>query len=307
MLELVFSGKLSTTSGGLTFGTVTTHLFRSEEFKMKQESAQLRACSPDEVIQASDNRQAMYCHLLCALICRNEVEVITSTFAYTIVEAFRTFEFQFDNLCSDICHGQLNSFITDPVLRSAMSKVLTNPLPELAEKLMSICSVLHDWMEVIPQIWPNCKYIYSIMTGSMEPYLKRLSHYAGNLPLVSGDYGSTEAWIGVNTNPQAPPADASFTLVPSFAYFEFIPYMIQSTDSSLTAHDSSCFHKANLEEDATNTVGVTEVKVGREYELVMTTYGGICLPSIILACPIPNINQSGHTCLRLITQTIVHM
>ncbi|MCO5603643.1 hypothetical protein L7F22_057794 [Adiantum nelumboides] len=191
-LELVFSGKLSTTKGGISLGIATTHLFRSKEFKQKQKFARVRACSPDEVVRHSDNRQAMYCHLLCALLCWDELEFITATFAYTIVEAFHTLEREWANLCNDIRQGELTRWITDVEVRAAMSKLMPRPDPELADTISSKCSALEGWAGVIPQIWPNCKYIYSIMTGSMEPYLDRLHHYAGAMPLVSADYGATE-------------------------------------------------------------------------------------------------------------------
>ncbi|MCO5603642.1 hypothetical protein L7F22_057793 [Adiantum nelumboides] len=254
-LELVFSGKLSTTKGGISLGTATTHLFRSKEFKQKQKFARVRACSPDEVVRHSNNRQAMYCHLLCALLCWDELEFITATFAYTIVEAFHLLEREWVNLCNDIRQGELTRWITDVEVRAAMSKLMRRPDPELADTISSKCSALEGWAGVIPQIWPNCKYIYSIMTGSMEPYLDRLHHYAGSMPLVSADYGATESWIGVNANPKAEPRDVTFTVVPSFAYFEFMPMQYQGVEL--------------------DTVGLTEVEVGREYEVILTTYGGL--------------------------------
>ncbi|KAI5059094.1 hypothetical protein GOP47_0025413 [Adiantum capillus-veneris] len=266
-LELVFSGKLSTTKGGLPSGTATTHLFRSKEFKQKQKLASVRACSPDEVVRHSDNRQAMYCHLLCALLCWEELEFMTATFAYTFVEAFRTFELEWANLCEDIRHGKLNSWITDPALRAAMSKLMLRPDPKHADIIAAKCCALEGWAGVIPAIWPNCKYIYSIMTGSMEPYLNRLQHYAGTLPLVSADYGATESWVGVNANPKAEPRDVTFTVVPSFAYFEFIPLPPRSSLSSIQ-------QEMEAGEEA-NPVGLTEVEVGREYEVLLTTYGGL--------------------------------
>ncbi|KAI5059095.1 hypothetical protein GOP47_0025414 [Adiantum capillus-veneris] len=260
-LELVFSGKLSTTNGGLSLGTATTHLFRSKEFKQKQKFASVRACSPDEVVWHPDNWQAMYCHLLCALLHRDELEFITATFAYTIVKAFHTFEVEWPNLCDDIRQGELTSWITDLDLRAAMSKLMPRPDPELADGIASKCSTLEGWAGVIPHIWPNCKYIYSIMTGSMEPYLDRLHHYAGALPLVSADYGSTESWIGVNANPKAEPRDVTFTVVPSFAYFEFIPMPSRGMID-------------DFQQEA-DPVKLTEVEVGCEYEVILTTYGGL--------------------------------
>eukprot|EP00249_Psilotum_nudum_P016441 c25826_g1_i1 orf=273-2051(+) len=271
ILEFAFAGRIVTTSGGLIAGTGTTHLFRSEEFKTVKQKWTASTCSPDAVIFGSDCHQSMYCHLLCGLLYSEEVECITSTFAYSIVEAFRTFEEVWQDLCNDIREGILNAKITDPNMRHAISNIL-RPQPELAESITRKCESLVSWQGVIPEVWPNCKYIYSIMTGSMEPYLKRLQNYAGDLPLVSTDYGATECWIAVNTNPRSPPHSASFTVVPSFGYFEFLPqrYRCEGNDEMEVLNSSSSV----AEDEELDTVGLTEVKVGQDYEIVVTTYGG---------------------------------
>ncbi|GAB2244838.1 hypothetical protein Droror1_Dr00000331 [Drosera rotundifolia] len=67
---------------------------------------------------------------------------------------------------------------------------------------------------LIPELFPNAKYVLGIMTGSMEPYLKKLRRYAGWLPLVCADYGASEGWIAANVNPKSPPESATFTVIP---------------------------------------------------------------------------------------------
>jgi hypothetical protein len=181
LLDLVFSGKLSVTKGGLKLGTATTHLFQSEEFKLKYKLADVKTCSPRAVICTPENRQAMYCHLLSGLVFRDDVEFIHSTFAHTAVEGFKTLHKEWRSLCEDIRTGKLNPSITEQDVRDAMAEhVLTMPRPELADAIANICRGLdNNWSGAVPQIWPNCKYIVSIMTGTMVPYLKKLQHYAG--------------------------------------------------------------------------------------------------------------------------------
>ena len=181
VLDLVFSGQLSVSKGGLKLGTATTHLFRSEAFKLKYKSADVRTCSPQEVIHMAENRQAMYCHLLSALVFRDDIEFIHSTFAYTVIEGFKTLQKEWRTLCEDIRTGKLNAFVRAQEVRDAMADhVLVAPRPKLANAIANICGELDDdWSGAIPRIWPNCKYILSIMTGSMLPYLKKLQYYAG--------------------------------------------------------------------------------------------------------------------------------
>lgn len=137
-----------------------------------------------------------------------------------------------------------------------MSKVLTAN-PDLADKIYKKCQELTNWNGLIPEMFPNCKYIYGIMTGSMEPYLKKLRHYAGKVRLLSSDYGSSEGWIGANVNPNLPPEMTTYAVLPNIGYFEFLP---------LTEIDPVGQPKL---------VGLTDVQIGEEYEVVVTNFAGL--------------------------------
>ncbi|CAL5400138.1 unnamed protein product [Camellia sinensis] len=170
--------------------------------------------------------------------------------------------FIWEELCTDIREGVLTSQITVPSIRTAMSKLL-KPNPELADKIHKKCSGLSNWYGLISELFPNAKYIYGIMTGSMEPYLKKLRHYTGELPLLSADYGSSEGWIGANVNPKLPPELAIFAVLPNIRYFEFIPNVEVPKQDEIESSFLSIEPK---------TVGLTEVKIGEEYEIILTTF-----------------------------------
>lgn len=217
---------------------------------------QCQSCSPDEVIFGPDFHQSLYCHLLCGLILYDEVQLVSSSFAHSIVHAFRTFEQVWEELCNDIRTGVLSSRVTDSSTRAAMSKLL-KPNPELADMIHKKCSGLSNWYGLIQELFPNARYIYGIMTGSMEPYLKNLRHYAGELPLLTSEYGSSEGWVGANVNPKLPPEMATYAVLPDIGYYEFIP--MRDIDDQV------------LEPEP---VGLTEVKLGEEYEIIITSYAG---------------------------------
>lgn len=265
VLEFIYSSKRSKTKGGITVGTATTHVYASEEFKIKQQETKTFTCSPQEVISSGDYKQSTYCHLLLGLHFSDDVEFITSTFAYSVVQAFRSFQELWREICNDIRDGSLSSRITIPEMRRAVLELL-HPNPGLASRVEAKCGELEgaDWAGLIPKLWPNAKYVYSIMTGSMQPYLCKLSHYAANLPLVSADYGSTESWIGANLDPTSPPHKVTFAVIPTFSYFEFIPLRRQN-QSLVSAADNF------VEEDP---VPLSRVKIGQEYEIVLTTFTG---------------------------------
>ncbi|MED6225117.1 hypothetical protein PIB30_090631 [Stylosanthes scabra] len=268
ILEFIYSSNKFKTKGDLTVGTATTHYYASEEFKIKQQQAKSFTCSPDEVIFGGDYKQSTYCHLLLGLFFSDQVEFITSAFVYGIIQAFRSFQELWCEICEDIRVGSLSSRIKSPKMRKAVLEIIS-PNPILASKLENICKELElvDWFGLIPKIWPNAKYVYSIMTGSMLPYVTKLRHYANGLPLVSADYGSTESWIGVNVDPSLPPEEVTFTVVPTFSYFEFIPLYrhMQGDYKSIVADD--------FIED--KPIPLSQVKAGQEYEIVLTTFTGL--------------------------------
>ncbi|KAF8379665.1 hypothetical protein HHK36_029109 [Tetracentron sinense] len=263
-LQFIYSSKQFKTKGGLTAGTATTNIYRTSQFKNTMKAIQSQCCSPDEIIFGPDFHQSLYCHLLCGLIYRDEVEFVCSTFAHSIVHAFRTFEQVWEELCTDIRDGVLTSRVTAPSIQTAMSKLL-KPNPTLADLIYKKCSGLSNWYGLIPELFPHAKYVYGIMTGSMEPYLKKLRHYAGELPLLSADYGSSEGWIGANVNPRLPPESVTYAVLPDIGYFEFIPIRENSEDRT-----EATFLCAESE-----PVGLTEVKDGDEYEIIVTNFAGL--------------------------------
>lgn len=256
-LQFIFGSKQCQTEGGLLATTATTNVFRNEQYKSNMREILSECCSPDEVIFGSDYNQSLYCHLLCGLIFSNEIQFVCSTFAHSIVHAFRTFEQVWEELCHDIRGGVLSDRITVPSMRDAVSKLL-RPNPELADSIYNKCKRLSNWYGVIPEVWPNAKYVNGIMTGSMEPYLKKLRHYAGSLPLISTEYGASEGWIGANVTPNSPPDTVSFAVIPNIGYFEFIPL---SEDVSQFAEPEP--------------IGLEEVELGKEYEIILTSFAGL--------------------------------
>ncbi|PKA58965.1 putative indole-3-acetic acid-amido synthetase GH3.5 [Apostasia shenzhenica] len=259
-LQFIYGSKQFEMKGGLMATTATTNVYRSEQFKHTMKDICSQCCSPDEVIFSPDYHQSLYCHLLCGLIFAEEVQFVFSTFAHSIIHAFRTFELVWEELCHDIREGELSHRITIPSIRAAVSRLL-RPNPQLADNIYSKCSRLSGWYGVIPEIWPNAKYVYGIMTGSMEPYLNKLRHYAGCLPLMSADYGASEGWIGANIDPEVPPESATFAVLPNIGYFEFIPLK----------------KGAELQQkcESAEPIGLTEVKIGEEYEIIITTFAGL--------------------------------
>ncbi|CAL0318067.1 unnamed protein product [Lupinus luteus] len=240
--------------GGIKIGIATSHVGGDENYVEMMGAINSLVCSPQEVVLCPNFDQALYCHFLCGLIFRDEIQFLYTPFAHSLVHAFRSFEQLWEELCNDIREGVLNSKITDPSVRTAMSKIL-KPDPELANLIHKKCTELNNWYGVVQALFPNAKYLIGIMTGTMLPYVERLRHYAGEVPVLTSDYGASEGWIAANVHPAVPPESACYTVFPQIGYFEFIPITQNSVDPK--------------------PVGITEVKVGEEYEIVITTRAGL--------------------------------
>jgi len=71
-------------------------------------------------------------------------------------------------------------------------------------------------------------------------------------------YASSECYFGLNLRPMCDPSEVSYTLMPNMCYFEFLPM-----DAAASGGDAS------------QLVDLARVELGREYELVITTYAGL--------------------------------
>ncbi|KZV14756.1 hypothetical protein F511_40091 [Dorcoceras hygrometricum] len=154
--------------------------------------------------------------------------------------------------------GTINSKITDPSVGEAVMRTL-KPDPELADFIESECRK-DSWQGIIPRLWPNTKYIDAIVTGSMSQYIPTVDYYSNELPIVSPIYAASEGYFGINLDPLSKPSDVSYTLIPTMGYFEFSP-LNRNTDAGNGVKQQEL-------------VDLVDVKLGEEYEIVVTTYAG---------------------------------
>jgi len=82
-------------------------------------------------------------------------------------------------------------------------------------------------------------------------------------------YASSECYFGVNLNPLCKPSEVSYTLIPTMCYFEFLP-VNRSNGVNDTLHTPRSLNEKEQQE----LVELVDVKLGQEYELVVTTYAG---------------------------------
>lgn len=255
----------SKTPGGLPARPVLTSYYKSPHFKERPYDPYTNYTSPNETILCPDSYQSMYSQMLCGLCQHNEVLRVGAVFASGFIRAIRFLEKHWSLLCDDIRSGTLNGLITDPSVRDAVLRVL-KPDPKLAEFVESECRK-ESWQGIITRLWPNTKYVDVIVTGTMSQYIPTLDYYSNSLPLVCTMYASSECYFGVNLNPLCKPSDVSYTLIPTMAYFEFLP--VHRNNNSIAVPISL------NEKEQQELVDLVDVKLGQEYELVVTTYAGL--------------------------------
>lgn len=257
-LYFLFVKSETRTPGGLLARPVLTSYYKSEHFKTRPYDPYNVYTSPNEAILCADSFQSMYSQMLCGLLQRQQVLRLGAVFASGLLRAIRFLQVNWRLLADDIRTGTLNPKITDQSIRDCMARIL-KPDPELAEFVLSECSK-EDWEGIITRIWPNTKYLDVIVTGAMAQYIPTLDYYSGGLPLACTMYASSECYFGLNLNPMCKPLEVSYTIMPNMAYFEFLP------------------HEPNSPADSSQPpklVDMADVEMGKEYELVITTYAGL--------------------------------
>ncbi|KAM0830190.1 hypothetical protein ACQ4PT_066377 [Festuca glaucescens] len=225
-----------------------------------------RNTSPIEAVYCPDVKQSMYCQLLCGLIDRRIVDHVGGAFAHGFVKGVRFLEDNWEEMCSNIRTGHLSDWITHVPLRDASShRYLKHPDPALADEIVSECAG-RPWDGILRRLWPGARCILTIVTGSMSQYIPILESYGAGLPIVSHSYVSTECAAGINLRPLDPPSRASYALLPNIAYYEFAEVKLGVDDKVQGTTDN--FGGVKL-------VDLMDVKIGRCYELVITTFAGL--------------------------------
>ncbi|OAY35523.1 probable indole-3-acetic acid-amido synthetase GH3.1 [Manihot esculenta] len=255
-LNFLFVKAETKTPSGLLARPVLTSYYKSEHFKNRPYDPYNVYTSPDETILCADSFQSMYSQMLCGLIMREEVLRVGAVFASGLLRAIRFLQVNWKQLVEDISSGTLNPKVTDPSVRECMSKIL-KPNSELAEFITQQCSE-DNWEGIIKRIWPNTKYLEVIITGAMAQYIPTLEYYSAGLPMASTMYASSECYFGLNLKPMCKPSDVCYTIMPNMGYFEFLPQ----------EPSASCDSPPRL-------LDLADVEVGKEYELVITTYSGL--------------------------------
>ncbi|XVE73210.1 hypothetical protein DITRI_Ditri11bG0098900 [Diplodiscus trichospermus] len=255
-LAFIYADSITTTKGGFKVMAASSFPLQSSSSSNASRSLFSSLTSPVEVLIGSNVEHQMYCHLLCGLRNSDSVDAIHAPYAIGLIKAFMVLESEWEQLCEDIEKGFPSLEISDVQMRDAVIEVLGGAQPNLSNRIRSIFEE-KDWGGILRKLWPNVRYIRCVTTGSMKQYYPKLKYYAGEVPLVGGDYFASECCVAINLDIKQPPELTRFVMLPTAAYFEFLPF--DSTENKVVGEE---------------TVDICGVEIGKMYEVVVTTYRG---------------------------------
>lgn len=212
--------------------------------------------SPREVILGSKAEHQLYCHLLCGLRNFEIIDGIIAPYAIGLIRVFSFLESKWEQLCDDLENGYPCLDISEGAMRDSVVELLRGPQPDLSKRIRSIFGE-GNWGGIVSKLWPNLRYMKCVTTGSMRQYYLKLKYYAGEVPVLGGDYFASECCVGINLDIAQPPETTRFIMLPTAAYFEFLPFDLEKCEI--------------VDEE---TVDFSGVEVGKMYEVVVTTYRG---------------------------------
>ncbi|PSB66285.1 hypothetical protein C7B79_01920, partial [Chroococcidiopsis cubana CCALA 043] len=252
-LALVNTLPVKKSPTGIPQGTGTSVGLRQylEKYQLIKKILSFKFSSPPSIFLIDDYESAYYCHLLFGLLDK-DLTFIAANFAANVWEAIQILEKKWQQLIKDVQLGYISEELKlEKNIRSELQSLL-KANPSRAKELQN--EFEQGFNKILPRIWTRLSYIQCITTGSMSLYKENLSFYAGEIPFYSGTYGASEAWIGININPQREPC--AYVITPHSAFFEFIP-------------------EIEIDAETPSTVTLAELIIGEKYEVVVTTVAGL--------------------------------
>ena len=252
-LALVNTSPIKLTPTGIPRGTGTSGGLSDalKKFKLANHLISVKYSSPSPVFLISNTETAYYCHLLFGLL-DSDITNISANFASNVLNAVKTLETTWPQLIEDIRQGKLYAGLD---IDEASRRELETYLRAKPERARELQTYFEEGFEgILPKIWPGLSYVQCITTGSMQLYADALRYYSGAVPFYSGGYGASEAWIGVNLDPER--QTPAYVVTPHTAFFEFI-------------------HQNDIDQKQPATVCLTDLTPGENYEVVVTTSSGL--------------------------------
>lgn len=203
--------------------------------------------SPIEVMMIEDKESALYLHLLFGLQERGLL-YISGVFISNVLDMFRVLEKHGEDLVRDIRKGSINKKvnITEDIRKKLINKL--KPNASRADQLGK--EIKKGYKGIAKRVWPSLTFISTVTGANFSIYDDKLDYYTDEIPVYSPVYAATEGTIGINPYVKK----IEYVVIPDTCFYEFIPVN---------------------EEQSNKTLLLDELKVGEDYEIVVTNYSGL--------------------------------
>ncbi|ELU11427.1 hypothetical protein CAPTEDRAFT_104502 [Capitella teleta] len=242
VLVLSYQSRVTETAAGLRVGPVSAHMSRYVPFMV----------APREVYDITNEQAALHTHAVFGFLEKEvgHIEALMSTLVYSF---WRYVEGNWEVICNDIEHGSLSTDLPAPNKQLESISRLFKPQPERANELRQLFAAGFDGISL--RIWPELRFVRTLTTGGFALHAQLLSnYYMKGVKLLSLAHVASEGFIGFNISDN--PDEQIYTAMPDYAFLEFIAL-------------------SNTGLDQPKTQFLEELKLGGEYEVVMTTPMGL--------------------------------
>jgi len=231
------------TSGGIEYGPVTVGSLRRGKLLYQY----VLANSYDTLAIA----ESVSRHYVCLLFALGDsgVRSLVANFPMLVLRTCGYLEKYAPELINDLKTGTIAPWVQlQPELRAKLERKL-RPNPKRARELQEI---LQSEERLTPRLaWPQLSFVTSAFGGTSDFYFERFPDYFGDIPRFGGIFGTAEGHFGI--------------------YHDF------NNEGSILAIDSGFFEfipEEEWEAEQPKTVMPSEVKTGRRYRILVTSYSG---------------------------------
>ena len=237
---------------GIVFGSASSVVTNSAKSGIEPYATIVKSLytSPATALTPHEGADSIYVHIRFALMQKDVTGVVCAFSSYLIQNLLYIYN-NYELLINDIEKGEISSSINLSEDYRQELMALIEPMPERAAELREVFKNGPD-VKFMKLIWPDLMYVRCIGGDGFSVYTDMMKNrFLGeDVPIIYSGIVSSE---GLFSQPVAI-NDLNSVLCVGGIFLEFLP--------------------AEFEDDVSKAVDISEVEVGRDYELIITNLSG---------------------------------
>ena len=176
------------------------------------------------------------------------VQTLESPFLYDHLLFFRYLEDHWEQILDDMRSRRISA--PEGIPEEVQEMLLALPAdPGRIDAVERECR--KGFRGIAKRIWPELRIVCGIRGSEYSAEDKALNYYVEDVPRHYFCFVSSECFIGIPLRMD----EAQYVIMPQSAFFEFLPY--------------------GGDEEGTETLLPSEAEVGKDYEIILTTFSGL--------------------------------